>query len=68
MGIFSFRAAGEIVFGEGAIGEAGAIIKRHGGKKILLVVDPGFAKGGGLKKSHRSFGKGRVVIRSFRWG
>jgi alcohol dehydrogenase len=50
MGIFSFRAAGEIVFGEGAIGGVGTIIKRHGGKKILLVVDPGFAKGGPLKK------------------
>jgi alcohol dehydrogenase len=50
MGIFSFRAAGEIVFGEGAIAGAGTIVKRHGGKKILLVVDPGFAKGGPLEK------------------
>lgn len=50
MGIFSFRAAGEIVFGEGAISGAGTIVKRHGGKKILLVVDAGFAKGGPLKK------------------
>jgi alcohol dehydrogenase len=50
VGIFSFRAAGEIIFGAGAIEDAGAIIKRHGGKKILMVVDPGFAKAGPLEK------------------
>ena len=50
MEIFSFRAAGEITFGAGSIGDAGAIIKRHGGKKILMVVDSGFAKGGPLEK------------------
>jgi len=48
--IFSFRAAGEMHFGAGAIGGAGAIIQRHGGKKILVVVDPGFAKAGPFKK------------------
>jgi alcohol dehydrogenase len=37
-------------FGAGAIEGAGAIIQRHGGKKILVVVDPGFAKAGPLKK------------------
>ena len=50
MGIFSFRAAGEIIFGAGAIEGAGAIIKRHGGKKILMVVDAGFAQAGPLEK------------------
>ena len=51
MEIFSFRAAGEIVFGRGAIQRAGNLVKRHGGKKrILLVVDPGFARSGHLKK------------------
>lgn len=50
MGIFSFRAAGEIVFGIGAIQQAGNLVKRHGGKKVLLVVDPGFARCGRLPK------------------
>jgi alcohol dehydrogenase class IV len=50
VGVYSFRAAGEIVFGEGAIGGVGTIVKRYGGKRILLVVDPGFARG-------NSFGK-----------
>ena len=50
MGIFNFRAAGEITFGSGSIGDAGAIIKRHGGKKILMVVDSGFARNGPLEK------------------
>lgn len=50
MGTFNFRAAGEITFGPGSIGDAGAIIKRHGGKKILMVVDSGFAKNGPLEK------------------
>jgi len=50
VGIFNFRAAGEITFGSGSIGDAGAIIKRHGGKKILMVVDSGFAKNGPLEK------------------
>jgi len=48
--IFNFRAAGEITFGSGSIGDAGAIIKRHGGKKILMVVDSGFAKNGPLEE------------------
>ena len=50
MRIFNFRAAGEITFGSGSIGDAGAIIKRHGGKKILMVVDSGFAKNGPLEE------------------
>ena len=50
MGIFNFRAAGEITFGVGAIQQAGTIIKKYGGKKVLLVVDPGFSKAGPLKR------------------
>jgi len=50
MGVFRFRAAGEIIFGAGAIEGAGSIIKKHGGRKILLVVDQGFARTGPLKK------------------
>lgn len=50
MEIFNFRAAGEITFGAGGIQQAGAIVKRWGGKRVLLVVDPGFAKAGLLKK------------------
>ena len=54
MRIFNFRAAGEITFGSGSIGDAGAIIKRHGGKKILMVVDSGFAKNGPLEELTRA--------------
>jgi len=50
MGIFNFRAAGEITFGAGSAGDAGVIIRRHGGKKVLMVVDSGFAKAGPLEK------------------
>lgn len=50
MAIFNFRAAGEITFGVGAIQQAGAIVKKWGGKRVLLVVDPGFAKAGPLKR------------------
>jgi alcohol dehydrogenase len=50
MGIFNFRAAGEITFGAGCIEGLGAAIKKQGGKRVLLVVDPGFAKVGPMKK------------------
>ena len=50
MGTFNFRAAGEITFGAGSVGDAGGIVKRHGGKRILMVVDSGFAKAGMLEK------------------
>jgi alcohol dehydrogenase len=50
MEIFNFRAAGEILFGAGTIQRTGAVIKKHGGRKILIVVDPGFAKAGPFKK------------------
>ena len=43
MGIFNFRAAGEITFGAGSIGDAGTIIKRFGGNRVLMVVDSGEA-------------------------
>jgi alcohol dehydrogenase class IV len=44
MGIFTFRAAGEITFGDGAVERLGAAIKKTGGKKVLVVVDPGFGR------------------------
>jgi alcohol dehydrogenase len=50
MGIFNFHVAPEIVFGIGTIGCTGAEVKKHGGKRVLVVVDPGFAKTGHLKK------------------
>jgi hypothetical protein len=31
MGIFNFRAAGEIIFGAGSVGDAGAIIRGKSG-------------------------------------
>jgi alcohol dehydrogenase len=46
MGIFSFRAAGEITFGVGSVNQLGAAVRKAGGKKVLVVVDPGFAKTG----------------------
>jgi len=44
MGVFTFRAAGEILFGPKAVERLGAAVKKYGGKKVLMVIDPGFAK------------------------
>lgn len=49
MTMFNFRAAGEILFGEGAVARTGEMIRKYGGTKVLAVVDPGFAKAGPLK-------------------
>jgi alcohol dehydrogenase class IV len=46
MDIFSFRAAGEIIFGVGAVNRLGAAVRKAGGKRVLVVADPGFAKTG----------------------
>ncbi len=46
MEIFSFRAAGEITFGVGSVNRLGSAVRKAGGKKVLVVVDPGFAKTG----------------------
>jgi alcohol dehydrogenase len=54
MGIFTFRAAGEILFGPGAVDRVGATIKKTGGNRILIVVDPGFAKAGPFPKITQS--------------
>ncbi len=54
MAIFNFQAAGEITFGPGAVERLGASVKKQGGKKVLVVVDPGFAKGGAFEKVTRS--------------
>jgi len=65
VGIFSFRAAGEVTFGPGAIEGAGAIIKRHGGRKILIVVDPGFAKGGPIERVTAALEKEGLTFETF---
>jgi alcohol dehydrogenase class IV len=44
MEMFDFRVAGDIHFGAGITDRIGNEIKRKGGRKILVVVDPGFAK------------------------
>ena len=54
MGVLTFRAAGEITFGAGAIERLGTAIKKNGGKRILLVVDPGFAKTDAFQKVARN--------------
>ncbi len=50
MGIFSFRAAGEITFGVGSVTRLGSAVRKTGGKKVLVVVDPGFAKTGSFTR------------------
>ncbi len=50
MGIFSFRAAGEITFGVGSVNRLGSAVRKTGGKKVLVVVDPGFAKTGSFTR------------------
>jgi len=54
MEIFSFRAAGEITFGVGSVNQLGAAIRKAGGKKVLVVVDPGFAKTGSFTRVTQS--------------
>jgi len=56
MGVFTFRAAGEITFGVGAIERLGTAIKKSGGKRILVVVDRGFAKTGAFQKVTQNLG------------
>jgi alcohol dehydrogenase class IV len=47
---FSFRVAGEIQFGVGSIRRLGEMVRKAGGSKVLLVVDPGFAKRGPVEE------------------
>jgi len=60
MGIFNFRVAGEVIFGTGVIERAGVEIQKHGGKKVLLVVDPGFARTAQMKKILEALEKERI--------
>jgi alcohol dehydrogenase len=48
--VFTFRTAGEILFGKGAIEEIGQKAREFGASKILVVIDPGFMENGGLEK------------------
>jgi alcohol dehydrogenase len=57
MGVFTFRAAGEITFGVGAVERLGSTIKKSGGRRILVVVDPGFAKTGAFQKVTQNLGR-----------
>ncbi len=47
---FVFRAAGEITFGAGSVDKIGEILRRNGASRVLLVVDPGFAKAGSMER------------------
>ena len=44
MTTFTFNTAGAIVFGEGAIGEIGALAAKRLGRRVLLVTDAGVVK------------------------
>jgi alcohol dehydrogenase class IV len=50
MEIFNFRVAGDIHFGAGVIERVGKALKNKGGRKILVVADPGFAKTAPFRK------------------
>jgi alcohol dehydrogenase YqhD (iron-dependent ADH family) len=45
---FNFRLRTEVLFGKGVESEAGALIKKHGGKKALVVYGGGSVKKSGL--------------------
>ena len=60
MGVFTFRAAGEITFGAGAIERLGTAIKKSGGKRVLLVVDPGFARTDPFQKVTQNLDRERL--------
>ncbi len=50
MEIFNFRVAGDVHFGVGITDRIGKEIKKKGGRKILVVVDPGFGKTPSFRK------------------
>ncbi len=50
MEIFNFRVAGDVHFGAGITDRIGKEIKKKGGRKILVVVDPGFARTPSFRK------------------
>lgn len=56
-GIYTFRAAPEITFGPGAVQMLGQKLKSYGVKRVLLIVDQGFAKYGPLAKITDALGQ-----------
>jgi alcohol dehydrogenase class IV len=46
MTTFTFNTSGAILFGEGAIGQIGAIAAARLGRRVLVVTDPGVVKAG----------------------
>jgi alcohol dehydrogenase class IV len=54
MAIFTFRAAGEITFGAGAVERLGAAIRKTGGSRVLVVVDPVLSKAGAFSRVTQS--------------
>ena len=62
---FVFRAAGEITFAGGSAGKTGEILRRQGVEKVLVVVDPGFAKAGPFEKITGSLSKEKIPFRVF---
>lgn len=57
---FHFRVAGDVHFGTGITDRIGKEIKKKGGRRILVVVDPGFAKTPSFRKIPDALEKERL--------
>ncbi|MCI0692361.1 iron-containing alcohol dehydrogenase [candidate division KSB1 bacterium] len=54
---FDFRPSTRVIFGENAVGQLGALTKEFGGRRVLLVTDPGILRAGHVERALHSLKK-----------
>jgi len=60
MTTFTFNTSGAILFGEGAIGQIGAIAAARLGRRVLVVTDPGVVKAGLVEPALKALAEASV--------
>jgi len=63
--VFDFQPRTRIVFGAGAIERLGELVRQHGGRRVLLVTDPGIVAVGHVQRAEKSLAAANVHVACF---
>ena len=65
---WTFRSAGQVVFGSGVIADIGELTKRHGFKKALVIADETLVETGAVAAAQESLDKADMEVEVFAGG
>jgi alcohol dehydrogenase class IV len=66
--VWSFHTAQQILFGRGAVGQLGEVVRRLGARRVLVVTDPTLLKAGLIDELHAPLSEEGVAVEIFSEG